>query len=355
MSGAEAARLRQQVEGILSNPESPPEARAQAQQILAVLNLETDITKVFGGRKPRNARDFILEKAKDYHFLLLNEAHYSNQNRAFTRSLLAPLWKRGYRYLALETLSYTDPSLSRRGYPLLNSGYYTQDPTFGNLVREALALGYKLVTYETTGEHDGRLRDYDQALHIYQQTWQQDTVGKVLVHAGYGHIAEMKSSGSMGAQLKEMARQDLLTVDQQVMTELRDDQTLHPYYRHVIKHFPPTRPVVFVDAQEQVLLDPAGLMTVDVQVYHPVTAYVKGRPGWLFTGGIVPVALPEAFAAYGGYLLQATPQGELPNTVPVDQVVIGKGDALALPPGAYELRLIDCEGTLRGTAELRVK
>ncbi len=67
------------------------------------------------------------------------------------------------------------------------------------------------------------------------------------------------------------------------------------------------------------------------------------------------MALPEAFAAYKGYLLQATPEGELPDTVPVDQIVIGKNDTLALPPGTYELRLIDCEGTLRGTAALRLK
>jgi hypothetical protein len=319
--------------------------------------METDVTKLFGENVPRNARNFILEKAKGYHFLLLNEAHYSSQNRAFTRSLLAPLWKQGYRYLALETLGYTDTSLVRRGYPLLNTGYYTQDPTFGNLVREALALGYELVTYETTQQHDGTLRDYDQALHIYQQTWQQDTVGKVLVHAGYGHIVEQKSPGynPMGSQLKEMAKQDLLTVDQQLMTEMTDEQAMQPYYRHVIKHFQPAEPVVFVDAKEQVLVDPLMSSLVDVQVYHPVTAYVKGRPGWLFTQGIVPVALPQAFAAYTGFLLQATPAGELPATVPVDQLVIGKGDALALSPGTYELRLIDCEGTLRATSQLRLK
>ncbi len=357
VSEVEAAWLRQQVEGVLNNPESPPEARAQAQKMLAVLSLETDVTKVFQNKSPRNARDFILEKAKSYHFLLLNEAHYSSQNRAFTHSLLAPLWKQGYRYLALETLGYSDTSLTGRGYPLLNTGYYTQDPTFGNLVREALALGYKLVTYETTQKHDGTLRDYDQALHIYQQTWQRDTVGKVLVHAGYGHIAELKNPGysPMGSQLKEMARQDLLTVDQEEMTEMMDEQEMHPYYRHVIKHFQPAEPVVFVDAKEQVLVDPVRSMLVDMQVHHPVTTYVKGRPDWLFIQGVAPVALPKAFASYRGYLLQATPRGELPNTVPVDQLVIGKGEALAVPPGTYELRLIDCNGTLRGKAELRVE
>jgi hypothetical protein len=110
-----------------------------------------------------------------------------------------------------------------------------------------------------------------------------------------------------------------------------------------------------VEAGDQVLIDPMYSFTVDVQVYHPATTYVQGRPGWLLTEGAKLVELPAAFDRYAGHLLQATPKEEGPDTVPVDQLVLGRGNALVLPPGAFELRIIDCQGTLRGKAQLRVK
>lgn len=51
-----------------------------------------------------------------------------------------------------------DTLLNERGYPLLSSGYYTQEPQFGNLVREALRIGYELFPYETQVRGDGKER-----------------------------------------------------------------------------------------------------------------------------------------------------------------------------------------------------
>jgi hypothetical protein len=355
-SEAELDRIRKQFEASANDPGATADARVQARRALALLNAHTSVEEAFKDKSPRNARDFIVEQAKRYHFLLVNEAHYSSQNRAFTRSLLKPLWKQGYRYLALEALGYPDTSLARRGYPLVRTGFYIQDPVFGNLVREALAIGYTLVTYETTQRHDGTARDREQALNIYRNTWQKDKAGKVLVHAGYGHINEKGSPWvPMGAQLKELVGQDLLTVDQQVMLGLTEAQQANPYYTYAISHFDLREPVVFGGNYGQVLIDPMLTDYLDVQVYHPITTYTKGRPGWLITEGVRLVELPQAFARYPGYLLQAAPAKESHDTVPVDQFVIGTGDALVLPPGSYELRIIDCQGALRGKAQLRVK
>ena len=62
------------------------------------------LSEVFNKYQMKDAKEYIVSKAKNYHFLLINEAHYCGQHRAFTKELLEPLWHLGYRYLALEGL-----------------------------------------------------------------------------------------------------------------------------------------------------------------------------------------------------------------------------------------------------------
>ena len=331
----------------------------EKQMVRAILTLLSSPTpeETFQGATAHNAKDFIVDSASNYHFLLINEAHYSSQNRAFTRSLLKPLWEQGYRYLALETLSYQDSSLMERDYPILSTGVYTQDPVFGNLVREALKLGYTLVSYETTKNHDGTLRDQDQARNIYEKTWQQDSVGKVLVHAGYDHISEMRSESyqPMGAQLKALLGQEILTVDQEMMQELLDSTKMNAYYRYTFNHRTLTKPTVFTTSG-QVLMDPLTALKTDIQVYHPPTQYEAGAPTWLLAEDMNWYELPPTFNAYYGHLLQAVPLGERTDAVPVDQFVISaERKSLLLSPGSYQLRIVDCSGTLVGTSELVIE
>jgi len=100
--------------------------------------------------KPVDAKDFIIQKAKTEQIIILNEAHQQPYHRVFTTSLLADLYKQGFRYFGAETISEWDSVLNKRKYPTLNSGYYTQEPCYGNLVREALRIGYTVFTYEST-------------------------------------------------------------------------------------------------------------------------------------------------------------------------------------------------------------
>lgn len=273
---------------------------------------------------------FLVEKAKEYHFFLINEAHYSAQNRAFTKKLLAPLWEQGYRYLALEALAHEDSLIIGEGYPIINTGYYIKESVFGNLVREALAIGYKLIPYETRKKEDGTLkggtpRDWDQAHFIYTKTLKKDSAGKVLVHAGFSHINKVggRSYQPMGAQLKALARQDVLTVDQQTMTEKPKGVRLHPHYKKALNRYELNEPMILVDANNQPVVDFINSFGIDVQVYHPTTNYIQGRPDWQLAENSTLISLPTTWKEnYAGYLLQATPEGERPDAVPADQIVI---------------------------------
>ncbi|KAA3632508.1 MAG: hypothetical protein DWQ02_14685, partial [Bacteroidetes bacterium] len=84
-----------------------------------------------------NAKEYILEEAKSRQVVIINEAHHSSLHRIFTRSLLQDLYDNGYKYFGLEALGngrYTDTLLNERKHPYQHSGYYTNNPQFGDLI-----------------------------------------------------------------------------------------------------------------------------------------------------------------------------------------------------------------------------
>jgi len=117
-----------------------------------------------------DAKDYILSQSESKRILITNESHSRPEHRVFTSSLLEDLYIQGYRYLALEailsnkyykstyppnTFNLGDTTIMERGYPLMmvGSGTYVKEPQFGNMIRNALELGYQLVGYEQTGKN----------------------------------------------------------------------------------------------------------------------------------------------------------------------------------------------------------
>jgi hypothetical protein len=325
---------------------------SERENLSLVINLASrsdDLDEVFGKHKPIDAVKFIESKAGDFHFLMINEGHFNGQNRMLTLKMLRPLWEKGYRYLALETLSYGDESLVERGYPISNTGYYSRESTFGNLIREAIEIGYQLIPYETRNDLHGTSRDEDMAYNILSQTLQKDTVGKVLVHVGYSHLNENWSEDytPLGAFLKQMTGNDILTVDQERMVDLL--QNNHPYYEHAIRNFNFSQPSVFVK-EGQVLIDPINAIGVDIQVFHPEFKKVNGRPKWIVTDEYLSYSLPEEFAQYYGHLVRARFIDEDEQAVPVDQFIIQQGRNIVLKKGTYRVDIIDFGGCLVASA-----
>lgn len=121
----------------------------------------------FKSFQPQSAIDVIAKAAKNYKVVITNEAHYQPQNRVFTSLLLDTLYKEGFRYLCVEDLSKDDTvykskedtQLNSRKYPIKTTGFYMDEPQYGNLVRHALKLGYTLVPYEyyaSNGKDSGK-------------------------------------------------------------------------------------------------------------------------------------------------------------------------------------------------------
>jgi hypothetical protein len=159
----------------------------------------------------------------------------------------------------------------------------------------------------------------------------------------------------IGAQLKALAGEEILTIDQERMTALNDLSKTLPYYKYAIGKFQISEPSVFLDEHVESLVDPINLHAIDIQVYHPKSIYSAGRPTWAIQDGAKLFLLPPFLKQFKGHLLQALNADERQSAVPVDQIVIDDDKALLLKPGNYLLRLIDAEGTWIGTSSLKVR
>src|SRR5207253_4169373 len=99
--------------------------------------------------EPLDAVAAIVELADKHQVIMINEAHHVPLHRAFTIQLLAGLYRKGFRYLAAESLSPADTNLEECGYLKLEPlKMDIPEPLYAELVRTALRLGYHVVPYE---------------------------------------------------------------------------------------------------------------------------------------------------------------------------------------------------------------
>ncbi len=299
--------------------------------------------------RPTNARDFILQRAKDEKIVMINEAHHQPMHRVFTTSLLQGLYDQGYRYLGLETFAHEDTLLNERGYPLLVSGYYTQEPQFGNLVREALRIGYELFPYETQIFADGKEREIQQARYI-QQMVEAHPEGKFLIHCGFDHINEAEGltgwEKAMASRVKEYTGIDPFTINQEILTERYQPERENPFFKLVDTL---SEASVFINQAGDLFRGAPGDERFDVRLFHPRTTYTGGRPAWLLMPGQRKIYTinPDTIRLAYPVMIKAYPVGESREAVPVDIVEwqnYSDQKALVLPPGEYALRMLNLAG-----------
>jgi hypothetical protein len=291
-----------------------------------------------------NAKEYILKRAQKEQIIIVNEAHHLPSHRVFISSLLNRLYEIGFRYYGAETLDPRDSLLSQRGYPSIHSGYYTVEPQFGNLVRDALKIGFKVFPYEARSSEsisNPERRELEQAEHI-AQILKKDPTARILIHAGYDHIREDSVGGTwikaMAGRFKEITGIDPFTINQEVLTERTIPELENPFYRMIRVD----EPSVFLNDQGRVFSGPEGTHYYDVRLCHPRTRYIEQRPHWLFTNDRKPINLDRKFFSLGfPCLVQAyVPDEDMSQAVPVDVIEIQDEShmkPLALRNGSYEI------------------
>lgn len=321
---------------------------------------------------PLPALQEILQAAQNRQIVILNEAHHVPRGRAFALQLALALRKRGFTYFAAETFSPEVTDTVRTGYPNFHTGFYTAEPTFGDMVRQTLRAGYKLVPYETQewdekGDAMDRVRSREtmQARNLTQRIFRRDPHARVFIYVGYGHetedwskTADGREVGWMAARLQRETGIDPLTIDQTLADEHSAPEYESPDYTQAVAHFHFTVPTVFrlPSGEWQIIGGYQG--KVDMQVFHPRAQYAHGRPDWLKENGYRrPYAVrPEWLPTVGRVLLQAFVASEPADAIPMDQVLLTAGQSppcLLLPRGDYRLVLQSEDGTTRILTTIR--
>jgi hypothetical protein len=290
------------------NPETPETSRSIYYQSMMTFasfcgqhntSLEYE-AKAFPGRKPEipvfpqrpvmaDVRQYILEKYSKERVLLFNEAHNRGQHRTFMRSLLPDLYRAGFRYLAVESIDIKDTMLMARGYPTQKSGYYVREPAFGQLIRDALQIGFSIVAYEDTTANDTAL-NYQQNLNKREKiqadnlvrALQRDTAGKMIVWAGHSHINKQSNTEwiTMGQHLCGALQRDIPAFESTAMREGHDAEHENGVFRYAVDSFQHRLPGILLEAGVP-YLRPNARNKVTLHVFYPRTDYALPYPDWM--------------------------------------------------------------------------
>jgi len=328
--------------------------------------------------KPVSAADVITKLASDRRTLLVNEAHHDAHTRQLTLALLPRLRALGFNYFAAEALVDEDAALMQRGYPTITSGTeYLREPSYGDIVRMALKLGYTVVSYDVD-KSNTQDRETGQANNLYKKVFAKDPNARLFIHAGYAHIDKAKgrlgNTIPMAMQLQKLTGIEPLSVDQ---TQFREQIPSEPdAYQQLIKEFPPDGPTVLVNRitskpwsarpdmyDVNVILPPTGQGALDSGYVQPSTIvhdmvrvqpmlahYVNTqRPEWLTLNNerfpyTVSTALCKVTAPC---VVDAHYIDESNDAIAADRYAFMQNDTsskLYLRPGSYRLRAWDIRG-----------
>ena len=299
------------------------------------------------------AREYILSQAGREKILIINEAHHQPMHRVFTKSLIQELYKKGFRYFGIEGLSNNEKVIeimNKNKIPLIYSGYYTHEPQFGEMIREALSIGMEVFAYEAKNLENviGNSREVQQANNI-KTILARDTSAKILIHCGWNHIDENYYEGwgkQMAGVLNDIAGINPLTIDQTILSE----KSQYKFDNVVWRSRKINEDAVLVKNRNKAFNGFGPKSMHDVRVYHPKTVTEYGRPNWLFTEERFPLFIEEKIDLLFPCLVFAYLEKEVsvdPNCIPVDIIELQSSDdikrkALALKKDQkYRIILLD--------------
>ena len=289
--------------------------------------------------------------------IMMNEMHFNPHSRAFVISWLEKCYQNGYRYFAAETLRASDSLLNQRRTVLRGeTGWYSDEPVFGDLFRTALNMGYTLVPYE--GDGFGVDREVNQAKNLVKNILDKDPEAKFLLLGGFGHIADRNGWYSMGRYFKEQSSIDPFTMDCIFFDDAYGEtDSLQTVYYNLIDAMPNREPIFLYDTVKHNYPSNSGM---DATCCLPRTHFIEDNiPDWKLYNGKVLFTLDRRFIDKNGFpkgCVSAFLKSEGEQCVPIDQYMYGKDEKefkLALYKGEYLLRFDDGKEYRYATIEVK--
>jgi hypothetical protein len=274
----------------------------------------------------------IVEAALGTTVVIVNEAHDRPRHRDFIRQIAVELKPLGYSVFAAETFDEAASTRSPTPYPLIQDGFYSNEPVFGDLLRELMELGFRFESYEHSVSEVSEypdvyarasIREEGQASNLQQIVSLMNEGERLLVHVGFSHASEVpirsfgeKKLAWMASRLKEKTGINPVTIDQ-TDCSTTDDQVLatYPSARHEPGQF-------------------------DIVIGHPELEFKQHRPAWRQSGDISPVAVPAIFRSDAErVIVEVRPLGEPADSVPIDRLMLWPSEKipLLLRPGEYRV------------------
>jgi hypothetical protein len=295
----------------------------------------------------------IVQAAKNRQVVILNEAHHVEFDRVFAMRLAKKLRKIGYEYLACETFSIDDNHVLSKGYVTNETGVYSVQPMYVNFLTDAMADGWKFVSYEP----DDEPREYGMAVNLVERIFKKSPSAKVFIYVGYSHakklpVSQTNSDASkMAAQLKRLTGIDPLTINQTTLYAHYDTAQQARYYEHAArKMHGRTTPAVIVMSNGKGVKLGIDDFAYDLEVVHPQYAMeaVTMRPEWMSLtalGNLKPQDIPvDLLPKTGRRLIYAYRVNSPIDAAPFDIVMVKAGEPapkLMLPEGHFALEYED--------------
>lgn len=298
-----------------------------------------------------DAKAYILDQVKNRKIVMINEEHHQPQDRVFAESLLPELYQMGFRFFGAETLAHEDIDLNNRGYPVLNTGYYTKEPEFGNLIRTAIKTGFTVFAYEQkySAEQNTLNRDWAEAQNV-KDFLDKNPGAKIVIYCGYSHLSKTPIDSGlfktpMAYSVKKLTGIDPFCIDQTSLIE----KSCKEFESRSYKVLDFDNCVVLKDSNGKIFNGFIGLDSIqDISVYHPHTKWIIGRPNWVFENGREPFILKKKIKTSYPCLVFAYADGEnISDAVPVDIIELKSEKdkkALALSKGSYTVVIKDKNG-----------
>ncbi len=265
---------------------------------------------------------FVADVATTRTVIFVNEAHHVPRHRATTIELLGRLHELGFRYFAAELLTAAHRAPGGRFPRLTGLGYYHDEALAGEMLRTAMRLGYRMVAYDDdTGcriadEACHVDRERRQAANLYQSTLAGDPDAKILVHAGFGHIAK-RSQGTwvpMALHFEHLSGVVPYSIDQTMFDGCRRTGPREPSFDIGGE---PRVPFAGCVRPSRGL----GASPYDAYVVHRSAEYCDGRPTWRVGPNRGLVEVPRSSRWTGqDCVAEVVRADEGPRAVPVDRI-----------------------------------
>lgn len=305
----------------------------------------------FRAFKPQLASEYLINRAEKERIIILDEARFNPRHRVFMLSLLGGMYRQGFHYLAIAALA--DTGVNHRKYPLLSSGKNVGEPQYGELIREAVRLGFTILVYQA----DSHTSSKEQAQNI-QKTLQEDPNAKVLILADLAqklNEATPNNIQSLANEIKNLTDITPFTIDQVANMEHSEKKLNSAFLDWLM----PDESLVMVNEEGKPFNGLTSSTLGDCQVFHPFTHYRQGRGDWMFLQDRRRAYnLPAAMLTVGyPCLVSAYRRGEHKDAVPTDVVELLSAAhhvPLVLVRGEYRIEVRDHLGA-RQVLEIRVR